>query len=210
MRPRGTPPMPSARSSESAPVEIASIGIALWSPRRISEPAPNWRSIWVTAASRAASLALASLAPASISAFLGSAISSITSSAAVRGQLKLCQRGVLRTLRPDFRTVESDPDATEEAQQALRQRLRGPLHLAVAPAALLLAHPRNRDVGPERPLLRLIQPRRDQPLREFGLQLDRVGRGDLERVERRCPAPANGHRLGRERHLRLRSAHFVD
>ena len=31
---------------------------------RITDPWPNWRSIWVTAACRAASLAFASLAPA--------------------------------------------------------------------------------------------------------------------------------------------------
>ena len=41
---------PSARSSERAPVGIASTWIALWSPSRISEPWPNSRSIWVTAA----------------------------------------------------------------------------------------------------------------------------------------------------------------
>ena len=57
MRPRGTPPTPSAMSIDSAPVGIADTPTrAASSPRRISEPWPNSRSICVTAAFSAAPL----------------------------------------------------------------------------------------------------------------------------------------------------------
>src|SRR6185437_938146 len=50
MRPLGTPPMPSARSSDSAPVGIASTRTcAPSSPMRMTEPLPNSRSIWPSA-----------------------------------------------------------------------------------------------------------------------------------------------------------------
>src|SRR5690349_18865607 len=55
MRPRGSPPIPSARSSESDPVETAPIATWAWSFMRITEPLPNWRSIWPSAVSRACS-----------------------------------------------------------------------------------------------------------------------------------------------------------
>src|ERR1700750_880993 len=59
MRPRGMPPMPSARSSDSAPVGIAlTLTWAPSSPMRMTEPLPNWRSIWVRAPARAVSRAL--------------------------------------------------------------------------------------------------------------------------------------------------------
>src|SRR3954470_1781934 len=60
MRPRGTPPMPSARSSDSAPVGIAlTLTWAPSSPIRMTVPLPNWRSIWVRAPWSAASRAFA-------------------------------------------------------------------------------------------------------------------------------------------------------
>ncbi len=116
IRPRGTPPMPSARSSASAPVGIASTCTVPSAPRRISAPWPKSRSIWVTAASSAASFALASLAEASFKVTFLSAIS-FTSLPPVFGQLDLRQRGVLRTLRLEFRTVERHSDAIEGLQQ---------------------------------------------------------------------------------------------
>src|SRR5579863_3909296 len=62
MRPRGTPPMPSARSSDSAPVGIAATRTcAPGSPIRMTVPLPNSRSIWVSAPSRAAARAFAAL-----------------------------------------------------------------------------------------------------------------------------------------------------
>src|SRR6516164_5639989 len=48
--------MPRATSSEIAPVGITSIGARLSSPRRMTEPRPNCRSIWASAVSRALSL----------------------------------------------------------------------------------------------------------------------------------------------------------
>src|SRR4051794_10662808 len=60
IRPRGMPPTPSARSSDSAPVEMASTRtLASSSPMRMIEPLPNWRSIWESAPFRAASRAFA-------------------------------------------------------------------------------------------------------------------------------------------------------
>ena len=45
MRPRGTPPMPSARSSVSEPVDIALTSISGFSPMRIIAPLPKFFSI---------------------------------------------------------------------------------------------------------------------------------------------------------------------
>src|SRR5581483_4705628 len=58
MRPRGTPPMPSARSSAIDPVGIESTCILATSPSRMIAPLPNWRSIWASAVSRAFSLSV--------------------------------------------------------------------------------------------------------------------------------------------------------
>src|SRR3569623_1408011 len=50
-RPRGRPPMPRAMSSDNEPVEIAATSLtAPASPMRITEPLPNWRAIWLSAA----------------------------------------------------------------------------------------------------------------------------------------------------------------
>src|SRR5438045_3859823 len=60
MRPRGSPPTPSARSSDRAPVGIAATETAnVSSPIFMIEPAPNWRSICVSAPWSAESRALA-------------------------------------------------------------------------------------------------------------------------------------------------------
>ena len=124
IRPRGTPPIPSARSSASAPVGIASTLTVPLSPKRISEPSPKSRSICVTAASSAASFALASLAEASFKFTFLSAIW-ITSLPPACGQLDMGQRDVSRTPWLEFRTVERHPDAKEGLQEALRQGSRG-------------------------------------------------------------------------------------
>src|SRR5881394_270712 len=55
MRPRGSPPIPSARSSASEPVEIAPMETAARSFIFITAPLPNCRSIWPRATSRACS-----------------------------------------------------------------------------------------------------------------------------------------------------------
>src|SRR5689334_22583059 len=118
IRPRGTPPMPSAKSSASAPVGIESTLTVPLSPRRIREPCPKSRSICVTAASSAASLALASLADASLR--FAFAISDHLT-AALPGQLDLCQRHVLGTGWLEFRTVERHPAANPCLREPLRQ-----------------------------------------------------------------------------------------
>src|SRR5579864_7013716 len=53
MRPRGTPPMPSARSSAMDPVGIVATGIRLLSPKRMMAPLPNCLSICAVTSSRA-------------------------------------------------------------------------------------------------------------------------------------------------------------
>src|SRR5918999_5041934 len=61
MRPLGTPPTPSARSSARAPVEIEATLRSPSSPMRMIEPLPNWRSTCDTAASIALFLSPATL-----------------------------------------------------------------------------------------------------------------------------------------------------
>src|ERR1700744_1229518 len=59
MRPLGRPPTPSAISSPSEPEEIVSISIERsFLPSFITEPLPNWRSIWESAADRAFDLSM--------------------------------------------------------------------------------------------------------------------------------------------------------
>src|ERR1700753_2698316 len=102
IRPRGTPPIPSARSRDSDPVGIESTLIVPLSPRRISEPTPKSRSIWVTAASRAASLALPSFAVRPFKFTFSSAISDHHLPLAHLGQLDLGQRDITRALWLEF------------------------------------------------------------------------------------------------------------
>src|SRR5258708_35591329 len=57
--PRGRPPRPSAMSSPSDPDDIVSISIERsFLPSFITEPLPNWRSIWDSAAERALDLSM--------------------------------------------------------------------------------------------------------------------------------------------------------
>src|SRR5256885_1418935 len=74
MRPRGTPPTPSARSSETLPVEMAAM--SSWgpspSPSRITEPLPNCFSMAETASSIAFSFSGLAKCPPSAAAHLRS------------------------------------------------------------------------------------------------------------------------------------------
>src|SRR5262245_51152854 len=167
MRPRGTPPIPSARSSASAPVGIDSTLTVPLSPRRISEPWPKSRSICVTAASSAASLALASLAEASFKFTFLSAIW-ITSLPPACGQLDMGQRDVSRTPWLEFRTLERHPDAKEGLQELPRQCSGAPGNGHWAPP--LAAHPSDRYVRPEAALLGLVQPHFLEPRDNARLQ----------------------------------------
>src|SRR5262245_29490761 len=59
MRPFGRPPTPSAISSPSDPDDTVSISIERsFLPSFITEPLPNWRSIWESAADRALDLSM--------------------------------------------------------------------------------------------------------------------------------------------------------
>ena len=128
IRPRGTPPMPSARSSAREPVGIASTLTVPLSPRRISEPSPNSFRMPLTAFSSAASFAFASFAETSFKVtLLIRHLDHLTAASA--GQLDLCQRHVARTGRLEFRTVERHPDgrigpprAPRAASRAARRR----------------------------------------------------------------------------------------
>src|SRR5213079_2470986 len=58
-RPRGKPPTPSAMSSPSEPEEMVSTYMERsFLPSFITEPLPNWRSIWESAADRALVLSM--------------------------------------------------------------------------------------------------------------------------------------------------------
>src|ERR1044071_6712714 len=59
MRPFGRPPTPSAMSRPSDPDDTVSISIERsFLPSFITEPLPNWRSIWESAADRALDLSM--------------------------------------------------------------------------------------------------------------------------------------------------------
>ena len=62
MRPLGSPPTPSATSSDSEPVGITSTCKLFWSPKRMMEPLPYIFSIWPIAASMARFLSSAGAA----------------------------------------------------------------------------------------------------------------------------------------------------
>src|SRR5688572_20372378 len=215
-RPPGTPPTPSAMSSESAPVETASTGIDALSPSFMTEPAPNSRSIWVIAALSAASFALASvwLAFASLSGVWGFAIFNCLS-AAPDGQLLVGHGHVLRARRPEQGTVGRDPDAKEGLQQRVRKRPRRRLdaHLAPAPAPArigrreaLLAHARDGQVGPELALLGLIEAGVDQARLDLGLELDCARAVGLDREEVRArPVAPHGDGIGQQPDLGCRA-----
>src|SRR5260221_10507844 len=53
MRPRGNPPMPSAKSTEMEPVEIEGTACTGCPPSRMTEPLPNCFSIWLSVAPKA-------------------------------------------------------------------------------------------------------------------------------------------------------------
>ena len=81
MRPRGMPPMPSARSSDSAPVGMAlTLTWAPSSPIRMTLPLPNWRSICVSAPCSASLRAFAAFS--SVTGMGGEGLSSRSGSTA--------------------------------------------------------------------------------------------------------------------------------
>src|SRR3954453_13433531 len=181
IRPRGTPPTPSARSRESAPVGIASISIASWSPRRMSEPWPNWRSIWVFAAWSAASFAFASFSAALSAAFKFAFFSCAISSSPFfcERQIQLGESDVFSAGRPQIRAVERQPRRLERLGELGRKRRGRGLHPHGLPATAasagspLRAHTGGGHAGPDPALPRLVEPLRLEPIRELSLKLDR-------------------------------------
>src|ERR1700744_481222 len=204
IRPRGTPPMPSARSRASEPVGIEATLIVPLSPRRINEPTPKSRSIWVTAASRAASFAFASFAEASFKFTFFSAISDLTSLLPASGQLDLGQRDVSGAPRLEFRTVKRQSDAIERLFERLRQLRRPSCDRGrTVRSTPLGSHPRDRHMGPEIALLGLVQTFLAQPRLHLALEVA-GGRGRGRESEYRGP-PGAWHR---DRVLELRQDHL--
>ncbi len=125
------PPMPSARSSDNAPVGIAStLTRAPSSPMRMIVPSPNWRSIWVSAPCRAASRTWAAFA---------STVICIAFSGAERGH-----RAVLVSdgIGAVARVTPPDRDRAE------RRQLRGPVRSGQARERLVAGN--RADSGTER------------------------------------------------------------
>src|SRR5215213_1875686 len=170
IRPRGTPPMPSARSSARDPVGIASTLTVPLSPSLIRAPSPNSFLIPLTVFSSAASLAFASFAETSFKlVFLSAIFDHLT--AASSGQLDLRQRHVARAHRLEYRTVERHPAANPRLQKRLRQlprRLRD--HRGAPRSPRLGTNPRHGHMRPEWPLLGLVEARLLESLREARLQ----------------------------------------
>ena len=151
MRPRGTPPMPSARSSESAPVGIAATRTwAPSSPMRMTVPLPNSRSICVSAPWSAAARAFAAFS-SSVVTLIAPLLVTV-----VRGSHRTRRRGrnspgrgrtggrrerlVARAVRVERRAEQRRRDR-REAQRRRRRQL--------ARALAAGAHARDRDVRPE-------------------------------------------------------------
>src|SRR3954453_13285556 len=166
IRPRGMPPTPSAMSSESAPVGIASTRTAASSsPIRMIEPLPNWRSICESAPFRAASRALAafscSLSAMDISAPRSLGIDRLRADAdgtrppgkplspdESARELHPLERLVPRPARGKMRAIQRHP---LRGEGGLRRRQGDRLDPAdTAP------HPGERDVRPEGPPLGLV------------------------------------------------------
>ena len=154
----------------------------------------------LTAPSSAASLAFASFAETSFKLTFLSAIS-ITSLLPAAWQLDLGQRDVSRTRRLEFRTVERDRTPLNGSDRARREGPGRPLDLHRPPrSASLGAHPGDRHMRPERPLLGLVEalrrpaPRPSSCLESLGrpatAPAGRTSRGPPARRPRRPGRPA--------------------
>ena len=179
---------------------IASTWIALSSPSRITEPWPNSRSIWVTAACSAASLAFASLSAPFLEALEERGVVFFSSAMFIITFLRLARRTPKSTrahrtasrVPPAARTPRpSGAGANGRGSPGRRRRARsssagsGPggrldAHRAAPSAppplgggALGRLDPGDRHVGPERPLLGLVEALGLEPVGELGLERDR-------------------------------------
>ena len=173
MRPRGTPPTPSAMSSGSAPVEIASTLSAPWSPephQRALRRTPSRSG--VTAACSAWSRAFASFSPASLRLAcladlrISSPLSHLSSSSG-RSEAPTRPSASYSAPAPAAGGTGRAPDESD-GRTGTCVRVAGPAGLSTS-AGLRLArrlgpHPRHRQVRPERPLLGLVEAALHQPL----------------------------------------------
>src|SRR5512137_3068094 len=142
MRPRGMPPTPSAMSSASEPVGTNCMSsLTGWSPRRMTLPLPNWRSICVTAASRALSLSKVALLSCS-------------------GRGKVCYGSVHCTGPFQVATIQDHPDDTKCAD----------VHVLQGKRVTGTAESGHRDVRQPGPLLGLVEAFGREPGRHLGLQ----------------------------------------
>ena len=200
MRPRGTPPTPSARSSDSAPVGIAAT--LTWkasSPIRMIEPWPKSRSICPSALFSADSRALAAFS-CSLSMFCS--LKSLEKprlgplSDDKRGARSGCsgsaervavERLVAGALRLEHRAVEGDRRGHEGLARAGRARRReahgGPASRAPGSRAARTGASRARRSGRRR------APPRRRPARRRRRRRDRRGRGRTGAGRAWAPAP---------------------
>ena len=207
MRPRGTPPTPSARSSDSAPVGIASTGTCALSPSRITR----------ARAELALDLGLRGVERRVLCLRLLGRVGSLQKFfRLLPSQLPFsCRVGSssgpwTRTPRPMAGETNGRARPGRHERAAAERRGAAPgladphrpgaappplLSLAVARTALG-AHPRDRHVGPEVALLGLVEAGADEPRLDLGLKLDRARALGLDREQARPPArrPRDGFR----------------
>src|SRR5581483_10616513 len=137
IRPRGTPPIPSAKSSDSAPVGIASQRTcAPSSPMRMTVPLPNSRSICVSAPCSAASRAFAAF------------------SCSVTDMVKLLRVGMSRenyaALRTEHLFARGRERTHRSAHEPLQERRVRPPFVHSATCLVLRGGRRDDGCGPDR------------------------------------------------------------
>src|SRR5690242_17891359 len=112
MRPRGSPPTPSATSSDSDPVETAPIATWAWSFIFITAPLPYWRSICPSTVSSACSRSIP-----------------LPTSRGVRSspERDALEDDVLRPCGPQHRRVDSGIGRTHRPEPVGRRLQPGPL-----------------------------------------------------------------------------------
>src|SRR5689334_7856818 len=141
MRPRGSPPTPSATSSDSDPVETAPIATWAWSFIFMTAPLPNWRSICPSTVSSACSRSIP-----------------LPTSRGVRScpELDALEDDVLRPCGPQHRRVDSGIGRTDRAETVDGRSRPG-----------RLSEPRDGDVREPGPLLTAVDAEPLEPLADL-------------------------------------------
>ena len=205
MRPRGTPPTPSARSSESAPVGIASTLIAVVVAELHHRALRRTRARSGSRRPERRVLGLRVLPPVrrwpACLHDQGTLFSAIT---VLTFKSVDAQRDVLRPLRPEFRTVESDPDGIERLQSASgsgpgARRRRAGLASSRGARGGSLGHGH---VRPERASRARRGRAASSRVGDLGLQRDRSLALGFEREQPRALPGGRGAGLGQEAELR--------